>query len=48
MTLFLREYNLEWGTFAAAALIGALPIMTIFIILQRQLIGGLAQGGVKG
>ena len=48
MTLFLREYNLEWGTFAAAALIGALPIMTIFIVLQRQLIGGLAQGGVKG
>ncbi len=48
MTLFLRQYNLEWGTFAAAALIGALPIMTMFIVLQRQLIGGLAQGGVKG
>jgi ABC-type maltose transport system permease subunit len=48
MTLFLREYNLEWGTFAAAALIGALPIVAVFLILQRQLIGGLAQGGVKG
>jgi ABC-type maltose transport system permease subunit len=48
MTLFLREYNLEWGTFAAAALIGALPIVAMFLVLQRQLIGGLAQGGVKG
>jgi ABC-type maltose transport system permease subunit len=48
MTLFLREYNLEWGTFAAAALIGALPIVVVFLVLQRQLIGGLAQGGVKG
>lgn len=48
MTLFLREYNLQWGTFAAAALIGALPIVVVFLILQRQLVGGLAQGGVKG
>jgi ABC-type maltose transport system permease subunit len=48
MTLFLREYQLEWGTFAAAALIGALPIVAVFLVLQRQLIGGLAQGGVKG
>ena len=48
MTLFLRDYNLEWGTFAAAALIGALPIVAVFLVLQRQLVGGLAQGGVKG
>ncbi len=48
MTLFLREYQLEWGTFAAAALVGALPIVAVFLVLQRQLIGGLAQGGVKG
>lgn len=48
MTLFLREYNLQWGTFAAAALIGALPIVIMFLVLQRQLVGGLATGGVKG
>jgi ABC-type maltose transport system permease subunit len=48
MTLFVREYQLEWGTFAAAALIGALPVLLVFLVFQRQLIGGLAQGGVKG
>jgi len=48
MTLFVREYTVEWGTFAAAALVGALPIVVTFLILQRQLVGGLAQGGVKG
>jgi ABC-type maltose transport system permease subunit len=48
MTLFLREYSLQWGTFAAAALIGALPIVIVFLVLQRQLVGGLAAGGVKG
>jgi len=48
MTLFVREYQLEWGTFAAAALVGAMPVLLVFLIFQRQLIGGLAQGGVKG
>jgi arabinogalactan oligomer / maltooligosaccharide transport system permease protein len=48
MTLFVREYNLQWGTFAAAALVGALPIVALFLVLQRQLVGGLATGGVKG
>lgn len=48
LTLFLREYTTEWGVFGAAALVGAVPIVVTFLILQRQLIGGLATGGVKG
>lgn len=49
MTLFIRgQYTREWGVFAAAALMGALPIVLIFLVLQRQLIGGLARGAVKG
>ncbi|MBA2275974.1 MAG: sugar ABC transporter permease [Chloroflexi bacterium] len=48
MTLFLRQYSLEWGTFGAAAMVGALPIVVIFLLLQRQLVSGLALGGVKG
>lgn len=38
----------NWGLFAAAALIGALPIVVVFLILQKQLIGGLTTGAVKG
>lgn len=49
MTLFIRgQYTQEWGVFAAAALVGALPIVLFFLLLQRQLIGGLATGAVKG
>jgi arabinogalactan oligomer/maltooligosaccharide transport system permease protein len=49
LTLFIRgEFTRQWGVFAAAAVLGALPIVAIFLILQRQLIGGLARGGVKG
>jgi arabinogalactan oligomer / maltooligosaccharide transport system permease protein len=49
MSLFIRgNFNQEWGIFSAGALIGALPIVIVFLVLQRQLIGGLARGGVKG
>jgi arabinogalactan oligomer / maltooligosaccharide transport system permease protein len=49
MSLFIRgQFSQEWGVFSAGALIGALPIVIVFLLLQRQLIGGLAKGGVKG
>lgn len=42
------EFSQKWGAFAAGALIGALPIMIIYLILQDQIVGGLTQGAVKG
>jgi arabinogalactan oligomer / maltooligosaccharide transport system permease protein len=49
MSLFIRgQFSQQWGIFSAAAIIGALPIVVVFLVLQRQLIGGLARGGVKG
>lgn len=49
MSLFIAgQFNQQWGVFSAAALVGALPIVVMFLLLQKQLIGGLAQGGVKG
>lgn len=41
------QFNQRWGVFAAGALIGALPIMLIYLILQDQIVGGLTQGAVK-
>jgi len=46
MTLFIRgEFTREWGVFAAGAVIGALPIVAIFLILQRQLIAAFDGSG---
>ena len=42
------QFNQRWGVFAAGVLIGALPIMIIYLILQDQIVGGLTQGAVKG
>lgn len=42
------QFDQKWGVFAAGALIGALPIMIIYLTLQDQIVGGLTQGAVKG
>jgi arabinogalactan oligomer/maltooligosaccharide transport system permease protein len=42
------QFQQRWGLFAAGALIGALPIMIIYIALQDQIVGGLTTGAVKG
>lgn len=42
------QFQQRWGVFAAGALMGALPIMIIYLLLQDQIIGGLTQGAVKG
>jgi arabinogalactan oligomer/maltooligosaccharide transport system permease protein len=42
------QFQQRWGVFAAGVLIGALPIMIIYIVLQDQIVGGLTQGAVKG
>lgn len=42
------QFDQRWGVFAAGALMGALPIMIIYLALQDQIVGGLTQGAVKG
>jgi arabinogalactan oligomer / maltooligosaccharide transport system permease protein len=42
------QFNQRWGVFAAGALLGALPIIIIYLVLQDQIVGGLTQGAVKG
>lgn len=42
------QFQQRWGIFAAGALMGAVPIMIIYLALQDQIVGGLTQGAVKG
>ncbi|MEK7388387.1 MAG: sugar ABC transporter permease [Elusimicrobiota bacterium] len=42
------EYKVEWGMFAAGALVVSAPVMALFFALQKHLVGGLTAGGVKG
>lgn len=42
------EYTAKWGQIAAAAVVGSAPIVATFLVAQRQIIGGLTKGSVKG
>ncbi|WP_422723850.1 sugar ABC transporter permease [Isoptericola luteus] len=42
----LLEAN--WGLFAAGAVLSALPVLALFLFLQKYIVGGLTAGSVKG
>jgi arabinogalactan oligomer/maltooligosaccharide transport system permease protein len=42
------EHSANWGLFAAGAIVTSLPVMALFYVLQRSLVGGLTAGSVKG
>jgi arabinogalactan oligomer/maltooligosaccharide transport system permease protein len=43
-----NQLNQNWNDFAAGALVLSLPIMIIFLAMQKWLVAGLAAGAVKG
>lgn len=53
-TLPVAVYNslsyeqLSWGPLAAAALVVTLPVLVLTILVQKEIISGLAAGAVKG
>ncbi len=48
MIVFQGVYGSNWPTLAAAVLIMALPMLLIFLLLQRYIVSGLTAGAVKG
>ncbi len=40
-------YRTPWGWFAAASLVFSIPVVILFLFLQRNLVSGLSQGAVK-
>jgi arabinogalactan oligomer / maltooligosaccharide transport system permease protein len=52
MTLYnmVGQYatSIPWNRFAAMAIIVAAPVAIIYVVLQKQIVGGLTTGGVKG
>lgn len=43
-----QRYGARWGPFAAGAVIGSIPTVLLFAWLQKYIVSGLTQGGVKG
>ena len=42
------DFQENWGAFAAGALIATIPVMVLFIWLQKYVVSGLTAGSLKG
>jgi arabinogalactan oligomer/maltooligosaccharide transport system permease protein len=45
---FVGAFNTQWGLFAAGSIIVSLPVVILFLYVQKHLVGGLTAGGIKG
>lgn len=48
LTFFSGMYNIQWNLVFAAAVIVALPMLVVFVFLQKYFIQGIVVSGVKG
>jgi arabinogalactan oligomer/maltooligosaccharide transport system permease protein len=42
------QYSQNWGAFAAGSILASIPIVIIFLSLQRYIVSGLTAGATKG
>ncbi|GAB2901507.1 carbohydrate ABC transporter permease [Streptomyces mayteni] len=48
LTQFQTNFGNDWGATMAASSLFTVPVLIVFLILQRRVTGGLAAGAVKG
>nr|WP_301374491.1 carbohydrate ABC transporter permease [Streptomyces xanthophaeus] len=48
LTEFMSAFGNDWGATMAASSLFAVPVLLIFIFLQRKAVGGMTAGAVKG
>ena len=48
LKFFVGGFASQWGYFAAGSIIISLPVVVLFLYLQKYLVSGLTAGGVKG
>lgn len=45
---YISQYGIQWGELMAAVMISIIPVILLFIIMQKKFVSGLAAGAVKG
>ncbi|NMC78914.1 MAG: carbohydrate ABC transporter permease [Chloroflexi bacterium] len=45
---FIGQYQVDWNLLMAGAVVTTLPVVILFVVLQRYLVAGLTAGAMKG
>ncbi|WP_077533329.1 carbohydrate ABC transporter permease [Massiliimalia massiliensis] len=48
MRTFIGQHGTKWGNLMATATVSSLPVIIIFILTQKHIVGGITAGSVKG
>lgn len=47
LTLYQTDYTVPWGTMTAASVIITFPLIIMVLLMQRRIISGMLDGGIK-
>ena len=45
---FIGNTGVDWSSILSASVMSVIPVIVVFVILQKYIIGGVSAGGVKG
>lgn len=47
LATYAGEYSVDWNSLLSMSVISMLPVLAVFLLFQKHIIGGLSAGGVK-
>jgi len=48
LRMFIAQYSAEYGLIMAASVVTLIPVLIVFLALQRFFVEGIASSGIKG
>ena len=45
---YISQFGIQWGELAAAVILSIIPVVLLFVFLQRWFVYGLTSGAMKG
>ncbi|WP_445678769.1 carbohydrate ABC transporter permease [Radicibacter daui] len=48
LRMFISQYSAEYGLIMAASVVALVPVLAVFLVLQRFFVEGIASSGLKG
>ena len=44
---YIGEYSVDWGHLFAASVVATIPVIVLFAVIERKVVGGLTAGSIK-